>query len=212
MGLRAVIFDLGGVVFGSPLHAIAEYERELGLPVNAINRVVVGSGPGGAWSRLERGELTLDAFQPAFEADCAAVGIEMSAAEMMRRIALVTAPRPIMLGAIGRLRAAQLKVGALTNNWVSDGPDDMTSRLRPFFDVIVESAAEGMRKPDPRIYRLTCERLEVAPAEVVFLDDIGANLKPARELGMTTIKVVEPAEALAELESVLGVRLGDPMA
>lgn len=212
MALRAVIFDLGGVVFGSPLHAIAEYERELGLPANAINRVVVGSGPGGAWSRLERGELTLGAFEPAFEADCAAAGIRMSAGEMMRRIALVTAPRPVMLGAIGRLRAAQLKVAALTNNWVSEGPDDMTSRLRPFFDLIVESAVEGMRKPDPRIYRLTCERLDVVPAETVFLDDIGANLKPARELGMTTIKVVEPAQALAELESVLGVRLADPTA
>jgi putative hydrolase of the HAD superfamily len=64
-----------------------------------------------------------------------------------------------------------------------------------------------MRKPDPRIYQLVCDRLEVSPKETVFLDDLGANLKPARELGMTTIKVAEPDAALATLEDVLGFAL-----
>jgi putative hydrolase of the HAD superfamily len=205
MTLRAVIFDLGGVVIGSPLHAIADYERELGLARNAVNRVVVTSGPTGAWSRLERGELGLEEFYPRFEADCAAAGIVIDAREMMRRVAEIAVPRPAMLEAIRRLRAAGRKVAALTNNWVTD--DGGSELLRPHFDVFIESAVVGLRKPDPRIYRLACSELGVTPPEAVFLDDIGSNLKAARALGMTTIKVDEPDAALAELERLLGVAL-----
>jgi putative hydrolase of the HAD superfamily len=203
--IRAVIFDLGGVVVGSPLHAIAAYERALGLPADAVNRVVVTSGAGGAWSRLERGELGLAAFYPAFEADCAAAGFRLDAREMMRRIALATVPRPAMLEAIRRLRAAELRVAALTNNWVAE--DEGTRVLAPHFDVFVESAAVGMRKPDPRIYAHTCAALGVTPAQTAFLDDIGLNLKAARALGMTTIKVDEPEAALDALGTVLGLAL-----
>ena len=202
---RAVIFDLGGVVVGSPLHAIADYERDLGLPTNAINRVVVGTGPAGAWSRLERGELELEAFFPAFERDCAAAGCTIDARVLMLRVAAATAPRPAMLEAIRCIRARGLAAAALTNNWLTDDGRDDT--LRALFDVYVESAVEGLRKPDPRIFELACTRLGIGPTEAVFLDDIGANLKAARALGMTTIKVVEPYAALAELEAVLGFAL-----
>jgi epoxide hydrolase-like predicted phosphatase len=202
---RAVIFDLGGVVIGSPLHAIADYERELGLARNAINRVVVASGPTGAWSRLERGELGLEEFYPCFEADCAGAGAVIDAREMMRRVAEIAVPRPAMLEAIRRLHTAGLKVAALTNNWITE--DGGTGQLRPFFDVFIESAVVGFRKPDPRIYQLACRELGVTPPEAVFLDDIGSNLKAARALGMTTIKVDEPDAALAELERVIGVAL-----
>ena len=205
MPARAVIFDLGGVVIGSPLHAIAAYERELGLPRNAVNHAVVGSGPTGAWSRLERGELGLEAFYPLFEADCSATGITIDAREMMRRVAEVAVPRPAMLEAIRRLRAGGLRVAALTNNWITE--DQGTGALRSFFDVFVESAVVGLRKPDPRIYQLVCRELDVAPAAAVFLDDIGSNLKAARALGMTTIKVDDPDAALAELERVVGLPL-----
>jgi len=205
MPYRAVLFDLGGVVVGSPLEAIAAYEAELGLERNAINRVVVDTGPAGAWSRLERGELTLDAFYPAFEADCAAAGARISAREMMVRVAAATEPRPIMLEAIRRIREAGLLAGAITNNWITE--DEGTGVLRDHFDAFVESAVVGIRKPDPRIYHLACEQLGVTPPDAVFLDDIGSNLKAARELGMTTIRVAAPAAALAELEAVLGLAL-----
>jgi putative hydrolase of the HAD superfamily len=203
---RAVIFDLGGVVVGSPLHAIAAYERETGIPAGFINRVVVATGVGGAWSRLERGELTLDAFFPAFASDCAAAGSTIDARKLMLRVAAATEPRPAMLEAIRRIRAHGLQAAALTNNWLTE--DGGSEVLRAHFDVFVESAVEGLRKPDPRIFELACARLAVAPAEAVFLDDIGSNLKAARALGMTTIKVVEPEAALAELEGVLGFALG----
>ena len=211
MGLKAVIFDLGGVVLGSPLHAIAAYERELGIPVNFVNQVVADTAPTGAWSRLERGELSMDGFFTAFEEDCRKAGREISARIMMQRMGEAAQPRPVMLRAIARLRDSGLQVAALTNNWAtaeqSDTPSDGTRALREHFDVFIESSVEGLRKPDPRIYELTCARLDVTPAGTVFLDDIGSNLKTARRLGMTTIKVIEPEEALADLERVVGLSL-----
>src|SRR2546426_8837210 len=102
MRYRAVIFDLGGVVVGSPLEAIAAYERSLGIPAGFINRVVVATGPAGAWSRLERGELTLEAFYPAFERDCATAGCSIAARALMASVAAATVPRPAMLEAIRR--------------------------------------------------------------------------------------------------------------
>jgi putative hydrolase of the HAD superfamily len=206
VGLRAVIFDLGGVVMDSPLDAIAAYEREHGIPSGFVNRQVVDAGPSGAWARLERGELTLDEFHPLFDAECARAGRPISARAMMERIRTAAQPRSVMVAAIRAIRARSLRTSALTNNWVGDGTRER-SWLRELFDVVVESALEGVRKPDPVIYERVLERLGVAAPEAVFLDDIGRNLKPARALGMRTIKVSDPALALAELEELLGFPL-----
>lgn len=205
MSVRAVLFDIGGVVVGSPLHAIAAYEKELGIELGLVNRVVMSTGPSGAWSRLERGELALEDFYPLFDADCAAAGPSFSAREMMLRVDAITLPRAEMIDAIRRLRGHGVAVGAITNNWIAE--EAGTRALAPEFDVFIESAVVGIRKPDPRIYRIACERLGVEPSEAVFLDDIGANLKAARALGMRTIKVVEPQAALAELEEIVGFPL-----
>jgi putative hydrolase of the HAD superfamily len=205
---RAVIFDLGGVVVGSPLAAIARYERDHGFTPGTINRVVVETGPGGAWSRLERGEIGLEEFYLAFDRECAAAGSAISARTLMERIAAITAPRPVMLTAVRRIRARGLATAALTNNWVTE--EEGVASVHPHFDVVVESAAVGLRKPDPRIYRLACERLGVEPPQAVFLDDIGANLKPARALGMTPIRVTDPEAAVDELARVLGFPLREP--
>jgi len=79
------------------------------------------------------------------------------------------------------------------------------SAVMALFDLVIESSKEGMRKPDPRIYQLACERLAVAPEAVVYLDDLGINLKPARALGMTTIKVIDEDQAIADLGAALGL-------
>ena len=207
--LGGVLFDMGGVVMESPLHAIARYERDRGLPGDSINRVVAASGESGAWARLERGELTVASFCAPFEADCRAHGLEVDGAAVMAAIAAAGVPRPAMLEAIRRLRAHGLRVGALTNNWRRDGPEDdiIPHRLREHFDVFVELRLVGLRKPDPRIYRLACERLGVEPARIAFLDDIGANLKAARALGLATIKVGDPVVALRELGNLVGIEL-----
>jgi epoxide hydrolase-like predicted phosphatase len=127
---------------------------------------------------------------------------------MMERIAIAAQPRPRMLTAIRSIRARGLRTAALTNNWRGDGTRER-DWLGDVFEIVVESALEGLRKPDPRIYRIALERLGVAAAETVFLDDIGRNLKPARELGMITIKVEDEAQALGELAEVLGFALDD---
>lgn len=214
MKYRAVLFDLGGVVLGSPLHAIADYEKELGIPANFVNQVVVSTAPHGGWARLERGELSLEEFFVAFDEDCRSAGQEISAREMMNRMNAATQPRTSMLNAIAKLRANGFRVAAVTNNWVV--PDSFAdshanaggaNSLDQLFDVFVESSVEGMRKPDPKIYTLTCERLGVTPDVCVFLDDIGSNLKTARQMGIATIKVVMPEAALRELGSLVELEL-----
>jgi len=211
MGYRAVIFDLGGVVLPSPLEAFREYERREGLPHRFISEIIVGSGDDGAWSQLERGELTLEAFATAFEAECAAAGGAVRADDMFGVLQGSGSARPEMLEAIARIREAGLKTAALTNNWVADdgvGMRDRVPSLADLFDLMIESSIVGLRKPDPRIYELACEQLDVTPSSTVFLDDLGVNLKPARAMGMTTIKVADPGVALAELETALGFPLG----
>jgi putative hydrolase of the HAD superfamily len=203
--IAGVLFDIGGVVTDSPLHAIARYERDHGLAPDAINRAVVATGEAGAWSRLERGELALDEFYALFEADCRGCGIEIDGRKVFAYIAEARAPRPEMLEAIRRLRGHGLRVGALTNNWRSAEADPRG--LPPHFDVFVESSVVGLRKPDPRIYEHACRALGVEPPRVAFLDDIGRNLKAARTLGITTIKVDDPAQALEELGRHVGLDL-----
>lgn len=205
--IEAVVFDIGGVVQDSPLHAIARYERDHGLPAHAINRAVVASGETGAWSRLERGELTLRAWCAPFESDCRTLGVAVDAARLMTYIAEAGRARPQMLRAMARLRERGLRVGALTNNWATDDPVPPPHPLREHFDAFVESRTVGMRKPDPRMYQLVCAQLGVAPPQTAFLDDIGANLKSARALGMHTIKVDDPDEALRELSVLVGFDL-----
>jgi putative hydrolase of the HAD superfamily len=213
--VRAVIFDLGGVVMPSPIDTFRAYEARTGLPHRFISQVVVGGGEDGAWSRFERGELDPAGFVAAFERECAAAGGTVDVTALLAEISSGAGPRPTYLEAIRRIRVAGLKTAALTNNWRRDDDTTMEGRLPELatvFDVVVESAVEGLRKPDPRIYELVCARLDVRPEDAVFLDDLGVNLKPARALGMTTIKVGDPAAALDELETVLGFPLVAPAA
>ncbi len=224
MPYRAVIFDLGGVVFPSPFDTFAEYERARGLPERFIRSVVAASSESGAWARLERGELSFAEFCATFDAECTSAGGTVDTADLMAAIGLGVGPRPAMVHAVRAIRERGLKAGALTNNWAreddpgrSDAAEDAGVTRTPalpelpassdvfgLFDLVVESAVVGLRKPDPRIYLLACAQLAVEPDETVFLDDLGVNLKPARELGMTTIKVVDAEAVLGELEAVLG--------
>lgn len=206
MGIRAVIFDVGGVITDSPIHAIGRYERDHGIEHNSINHSIVDAGPGGAWSRLERGELSLEDFFEPFEADCEAAGLRVDARRMMEYVAEAGVVRPQMVEAIRRIRGQGLKVAALTNVW-SKPDDTRNDELRELFTAFIESSVVGLRKPDPRIYELVCRKLEVEFAEAAFLDDIGLNLKAARALGMVTIKVDDPDLALRELAELLGFPL-----
>jgi len=211
MAYRAVIFDLGGVVFPSPFEAFDVYELEAGLPSGSVRAVIRVSSETGAWAALERGDHSHDSFLAALESEFAAAGHEIDARALLEVVGRGFGPRPAMARAISRIRAEGLLVAALTNNWADAGgrPSPNSVDSMDFFDVVVESSVEGIRKPDRRIYDLTLERLEVDAAEAIFLDDLGINLKPARAMGITTIKVSDPGDALRELESVLGFPLLD---
>ena len=203
MSLKAALFDLGGVVFTSPFEQFAEYEREVGLPEGFIRRLNATNPDHNAWARLERNEVSHDEFCDLFEAEAMAAGGTLDGRAVMA--CLRGDFRPEVLAAIRVCRTNGLKTAAITNNWVprADRPEDLQLDA-DLFDLVIESSVVGMRKPDPRIYELACEQLGIAPHEAVFLDDLGVNLKPARALGMTTIKVVDPHDALRELEAAVG--------
>ncbi len=201
--IRAALFDFGGVISTSPFESFARYERDLGIPEGFLRGLNATNHDTNAWARHERAEVTFDEFCDAYEAEALAAGWKIEAREVMA--CLAGDIRPEMLEAIARCHE-RLKTALITNNiaTTAESNDAMLSIVEGLFDVVVESSKTGLRKPDPRIYELTCEQLDVDPSEVVFLDDLGINLKPAAQMGMTTIKVVDPDVALAELESVVG--------
>jgi putative hydrolase of the HAD superfamily len=209
MAYRAVIFDLGGVVFPSPFEAFDAYDHGNDLKKGTMRSLIRTSSETGAWAALERGELTMDEFVVALESEAHDAGFTLDARRLMGLIGSSLGPRAEMQRAIVRIRAAGLRTAALTNNWADETHRSSPNGLHEtgLFDVIVESAVEGLRKPDPRIYTLALARLNVLASEAVFLDDLGMNLKPARQMGMATIKVVDPDDALAELEGILGMEL-----
>jgi putative hydrolase of the HAD superfamily len=209
MTYRAVIFDLGGVVFPSPFEAFDTYDHGNDLKKGTMRGLIRTSSESGAWAALEKGELGMEEFIVALEAEALAAGFNLDARRLMGLIGASLGPRPEIARAIKVIRASGLRTGALTNNWSDEKSGSSPSGLHAsgLFDVIVESAVEGLRKPDPRIYALALARLNVLASEAVFLDDLGMNLKPARAMGMATIKVVDPDDALAELEGILGLTL-----
>ena len=205
-----MIFDLGGVVFASPFEAFDIYDQRAGFPLGTTRAIVKSSSETGAWAALERGELTQTQFHDALNAEGLTVGFTIDAARIMTTIGEGAGARPEMLSAIAKLREHGFKVGALTNNWANEQGDTTPSGLHELdiFHAVIESAKVGLRKPDPRIYELACETLNVSPHDTVFLDDLGVNLKPARAMGMTTIKVLDATSALDELAGHLGFNLG----
>lgn len=206
--VRAVLFDFGGVILTSPFDGFADYERRAGLPEGTIRSLNATNADGNAWARLERSEVGIDEFVQLFEREAQAAGYELSGAEVIE--CLRGEVRPEMVLAVRRLKS-HFAIGLLTNNFLTGSPDWSAGgsfhELVDLFDVVVESSRVGVRKPERRFYELALEELDIAADEAVFLDDLGVNLKPARAMGMTTIKVGDPAVALAELEEVVGIPL-----
>lgn len=206
MTIRAALFDFGGVILSSPFDAFARYESERGLPPGFIRRLNATNPHENAWARLERSEVDFDTFCALFEDEARTAGGQLDAREVMALLAGEL--RPAMVEAVRRCHE-KMSTACLTNNFVLD-PDGGRRHgdVLDLFHVVVESSRIGVRKPDPRFYEIACDLLGIEPAEAVFLDDLGVNLKPARAMGMTTIKVDDPDVAIAELEEVVGFALG----
>ena len=208
--IEAVIWDFGGVLTSSPFEAFTRYERERGLPVDFIRTINATNPDTNAWALFERAEVTLDQFDELFAKEAAAKGHEVRGLDVVRLLSGDI--RPAVVKALKACKA-RLKVGCITNNVPagkgagmarSEDKAAQVAEVMALFDHVIESSKLGIRKPDPRIYELACKTLKVSPAHCVYLDDLGINLKPAKKLGMTTIKVVEPGQAMAELEAVVG--------
>lgn len=215
MTVSAVVFDLGGVLTESPLHAFAEYEAEAGLPSGLIRQLSSTDPDTNAWARFERNEVDLAGFSALFEAEALAAGHVVDAGRVLQ--ALRGEVRPEMVVAVRRLKDAGLPLGLLSNNVSPMERTGELGELLALFDAVVESSLEGVRKPEPEIYRLALTRLSdavgrrIEASDCAYLDDLGINLKPARALGFATIKVVEPEEALVELSALVGFPLdGSP--
>jgi len=215
--VEAVLFDFGGVISSSPFETFAHYEEAHGLPTGFIRSVNATNHHDNAWARLERNEVGFDEFCDLFEEEAAAAGGEVDARALFAALSMDL--RPEMVAAVRRC-GERYKTALLTNNFISPmaeasepgRPAGARSRLGEvlaLFDVVIESSVVGVRKPDTRFYAMACERLGIDPPAAVFLDDLGVNLKPARAMGMATIKVVDPGSALDELEALLGHSLRD---
>jgi putative hydrolase of the HAD superfamily len=202
VAIRAVMFDFGGVISTSPFEAFARLENERGLPRDFIRTVNATNPHDNAWAQLERGELAVDAFGAQWATEARELGHDVDGRLVLERLAGDI--RPQMVAAIKSCRTSY-KTACLTNNFGSAESviSDEVAAVYELFDAVLESRVLGVRKPDPRFYELACAAVDVGPEESVFLDDLGVNLKPARALGMRTIKVTDPDEALAELERIL---------
>jgi len=202
----AVLFDFGGVLSDGPFDFFAKYEIDNGLPEGFIRQVNATNHATNAWAKFERSEVGIDDFYALFEEEAKLAGGAVDAQVLMAGISGEL--RPAMVEAVRRCREHYL-TGLLTNNFVRTDENPSLGWLPDLFDTIVESAIEGVRKPDPRFYLIACERLAVEPRRCVFLDDLGVNLKPARELGMTTIRVTGLQEAVSDLGDVLSLDFSD---
>jgi len=210
LAIEAVVFDFGGVLTSSPFEAFTRFETERGLPADIIRRTNAANHLENAWARFERAEVDIETFDHLFAEESRALGAEVRGRDVLPL--LQGDLRPEMVEALKRIKA-QFKTGCITNNLPANAIGSMTGRslyiaeVMVLFDHVIESAKIGLRKPDPRIYRMMVETLKVDPNNCVYLDDLGVNLKPSREMGMTTIKVTSGAQAIADLEKATGLKL-----
>lgn len=202
--IEAVLFDFGGVILSSPFEAFAAYEKEIGLPANTIRKINATDPDSNAWAQFERREVSTEDFVLLFEEEALALGYELDAQRILE--GLHGSLRPSMVEALSKC-SSKFKTAMLTNNITPMGEQDLdedVQKVVEIFDLLIESSIEGCRKPEEKFYEVACERLDVKPENCVFLDDLGINLKPARAMGMTTIKVIDPEDAIKELYEILG--------
>jgi len=209
----AVLWDFGGVILSSPFEAFNRYEAEAGLPKDFIRSLNARNPDTNAWAKMERSEVSLDGFVQLFEVEASAQGHKVDGWKILQ--ALSGDIRPQMVEALRRCKSA-FRVACITNNMKSgEGPGMARSpdkakavaEIMSLFEHVVESSKLGLRKPDPKIYQHACDLLGVPPERCIYLDDLGINLKPARAMGMQTIKVVDPDKAIDELEAMVGIKL-----
>ncbi len=206
---QAILWDFGGVITSSPFDAFNRYEAEHEIPRDFIRQVNATDPENNAWAQFESSRITPEEFDSAFENETRLAGHAIPGRVVIAMLSGAVRPRMVE---VLKTCKQHYRIACLTNN-VKAGNGPGMSRdavqaaqvqsVMALFDLVLESSKEGVRKPDPRFYLRACERLQIEPRQTVFLDDLGINLKSARELGMTTIKVTDESQAIAELSKVL---------
>lgn len=211
--VKAVIWDFGGVFTSSPFERFAEYETEKGMPVGTIRGINATNPDTNAWAQFERNDVDLDTFDGLFLAESTAIGHPVPGKDV---IALLSGTlRPEMVRALDMIRQDRICACITNNVRAGHGPGISSdsekaaavAEVMARFQIVVESSKVNLRKPDPEIYRLACREIGIDPSEAVYLDDLGINLKPAKALGMQTIKVAGARQALTELGAILDMDL-----
>ena len=210
---KAVLWDFGGVITSSPFEAFNRFESERNLPNDIIRTINSMEPETNAWAQLESSAISVDEFDKKFAEEARKMGHESFGKQVLDLLSGEI--RPLMVNALKIIKQS-LSIGCVTNNVNTGAGPGMArsedkaaaiSEIMAMFEVVIESSKVGIRKPNPKIYELACEEMGILPSEAVYLDDLGINLKPARALGMTTIKVLSADQALSELEQQLGFPL-----
>ena len=203
MKYKAIIWDFGGVITSSPFEAFNEFEEENGLPKDIIRTINSENPDMNAWAKFESNSITIDEFNDLFLDEAKAKGFDIKGRDIIKL--LKGSIRKNMVSFLRELKS-DFKIGCITNNVKSsseENTDNETKEAMSIFDHVIESSIVGIRKPNPEIYMMSCDALNVSPDQCIYLDDLGINLKPARELGMTTIKVIQPEDAIQEVRNLL---------
>ena len=210
---KAVLWDFGGVITSSPFEAFNKYEVKNGLPRDFLRSINATNPENNAWAQLESNKIDVDEFDDLFAREAEAKGHRVMGKEVLDLLS--GAIRPEMVHALKVIKE-DYRIGCITNNVnTGQGPGMaqtsskavQIAEIMDMFDLVIESSKVGIRKPNPEIYKLTCGRMSIEPEQTIYLDDLGINLKPARALGMTTIKVLDSSQALTELQGYLNLRL-----
>ena len=212
--IKAIFWDFGGVITSSPFEAFNVFEKNKNLPSDFLRKVNSTNPDDNAWAKLERSEVNLEEFDLLFEEESNKLGHAVKGKEV---IALLQGQiRPEMVNALQKIKGKLIQA-CLTNNIQSLKKETFEENnvsvsgkheeIMKLFDFVIESSKVNLRKPDPAFYKLACEKAEIEPFEAVFLDDLGINLKPAKILGMKTIKVIDSIDALQELQKLIPIEV-----
>jgi putative hydrolase of the HAD superfamily len=210
---RALIVDWGGVLTSPLQDAMKSWCEADGIDFAGFRQVMkdwLGTSYGEQVAvnpvhALERGEIEV----PEFERELASRlrtrdGQPVDAVGLMTRMFAGFEPQPAMADALRHAKAAGLATALLSNSWGNEYPREGWEQM---FDVVVISGEVNLRKPEPEIFTLTADRLGLAAAQCVFVDDLMPNIRGANEVGMVAILHVTPQQTIDELEARFGIAL-----
>ena len=207
MAYKAVIWDFGGVVTSSPFEAFNNFEKDNNLPNDLIRTINSENPDTNAWAKFERNDINTSEFNSLFMSEAKKKGFDIMGSQIIKLLSGKI--RPFVVDFLKDLKGSY-KLGCITNNVQPDtnnqnNNSNEVSEVMKIFDHVIESSLIGIRKPDLKIYNMSCEALGVLPEECIYLDDLGVNLKPARAIGMTTIKVIDPQIAVSQVKKFLNI-------